>query len=151
VYVLVFNANASGFTITGQTIEAYNEELNDIANSINPATDPSASATTTYLSGNYIAGSYVDQNNTNIEYGELFTVVSEDQTNMNELELTFPSANGTNPASNLVGDTVFFDFDSDTTDGDMEINGTPEPATLTLLCSGLAAGLLRRRLGRKKA
>jgi hypothetical protein len=27
---------------------------------------------------------------------------------------------------------------------------TPEPATLTLLCSGLAAGLLRKRLARNK-
>jgi hypothetical protein len=32
-----------------------------------------------------------------------------------------------------------------------ETTVTPEPATLTLLCSGLAAGLLRKRLARMKA
>jgi hypothetical protein len=149
---LVFNADQNGFTISGQTVEAF-ESSQNYTGPAGQDTNPADSATTIYLSGSFVAGSYVNQNNAGIEFGELFTVTYENQTEMNELESDpqFMSAVGTKPASNLVGDTVFFDYDSTFTDGDMEINPTPEPATFTLLCSGLAAGLLRKKLARKKS
>jgi hypothetical protein len=137
---IAFNANATGFTITGQTIDDYNN---------------GTSGTTTYLAGTLVAGSYQNPGGFS-EFGELFTVTAEDITNMNSLEQTFASYLGTNGATNLLGAEVFFDFDSTATDGDMEPylppkTPVPEPATLTLLGSGLAAGLLRKRLARKRA
>jgi hypothetical protein len=161
VPTLAFYADASGFTITGQTVAAYDSSHTYFQNNPTATIDPNPadSATTTYLAGTYIPGSYVDQNN-NIEYGELFTVTLDNVAEWTELEALYPGGGNANPlldnpATNLLGDTVFFDFDSYVRDGDMEPyfgeSPTPEPATLTLLCTGLAAGLLRKRLSGKKA
>jgi len=145
---LAFTADSTGFQITGQTIEDY---------------DAGTSGTTTYLSGTL--DSFTQQLNPITreptgEYGELFTVTDDNTDEMNELEEAFPSSSGTLPATDWTGDTVFIDFDAapGSPQGsytlDMEpYNGpaVPEPTTLTLLCTGLAAGLLRKRLARKKA
>ena len=134
---LSFTANASGFTITGQSALNYGK-----------SSDP----TVTYLAGSYIPGSYVNQ--ANIEYGELFTVTADNVAEWTALEALNPSSSGTNPATNMLGDTMLLDFHTYIDAGDMEVYTgtapTPEPATLTLLCAGLAAGALRKRLARKK-
>ena len=136
---LSFTANASGFTITGQSALDYGK-----------SSDP----TVTYLTGSYIPGSYINQANT--DFGELFTVTADNVAEWTALEELAPSSSGTNPATNMLGDTLLLDFDAATgiDDGDMEIYSgsapTPEPATLTLLCTGLAAGALRKRLARKR-
>ena len=132
---LNFTANASGFTITGQSALDYGK-----------SSDP----TVTYLTGSYVSGSYVNQ--ANIEYGELFTVTSDNVAEWTALEELYPSSSGTNPATNMLGDTMLIDFDTYIDAGDMEVYTapTPEPATLTLLCAGVAAGALRRRLARKR-
>jgi hypothetical protein len=146
---LVFTADSTGFQITGQTIEDY---------------DAGTSGTTTYLSGTL--DSFTQQLNPTTglatgEYGELFTVTGDNTDEMQKLEEAFPSAAlGTLSATNWTGDTVFIDFDAapGSPQGsytlDMEPYNSPavpEPTTLTLLCTGLAAGLLRKRLARKKA
>jgi len=136
---IVFNANASGFTITGQTIADYKAGTNGI---------------TTYLAGTFVAGSYQNPGGLS-EFGELFTITAENLSEMDLLEQTFKVVGGTtNGATNLIGAEVFFDFDSLTSDGDMEPHvqtPVPEPTTLTLLSTGLVAGLLRKRLARKRA
>jgi hypothetical protein len=133
---LAFNADATGFTITGQSIADYNAGTN---------------GTVTYLAGTYLSGTYQDPGGAN-EYGELFEVTSDNVSELNQLEQTFASSVGTKPATNWDWQIVAFNFNSDTGDGDMEeFVPAPEPATLTLLCTGLAAGLLRKRLARKKA
>jgi hypothetical protein len=134
---LSFTANASGFTITGQTVAAYK------ANS---------SATTTYLSGSIVPGSFLQDGS---NYGELFDVTEtpDERAEWTALEEAFPSIIAPGLATNLNGDQIALDFDSlDNGTADMEpyVTATPEPATLTLLCSGLAAGLLRKRLARNK-
>jgi hypothetical protein len=136
---LSFTANASGFTITGQTVAAYN------ANS---------SATTPYLSGTFVAGSFLQDGS---NYGELFDVTETpgEVAEWTALEEAFPNIISAESATDLNGDQIALDFDSDSGGtADMEpwtsSSSTPEPATLTLLCSGLAAGLLRKRLARNK-
>ncbi len=143
---IAFSTTATTFAITGQTIEAYNANT---------------SQTTTYLTGALVPGSFVQQlfdGHPDGEYGELFTVTYDNTDEMNELEEAFPSALGTQPATNFdateIGDEVFLDFDAVSNDADIEIEApgqAPEPGTLTLLGSGLAATLLRKRLARKKA
>jgi hypothetical protein len=134
---LSFNANASGFTITGQSALDYGK-----------SSDP----TVTYMTGSYIPGSYINQFNT--EFGELFTVTADNVAEWTALEEIDPSSSGTNPATNMLNDTMLIDFHADIDAGDMEIYTgpapTPEPATLTLLCIGVAAGALRKRRARKK-
>lgn len=134
---LSFTANESGFTIIGQSALDYGKSSDPIV---------------TYLTGTYIAGSYINQSN--VEFGELFTVTFDNVAEWTALEALYPSSTGTNPATDMLGDTLALDFHSYIDAGDMEIYTgsapTPEPATLTLLCAGLAAGALRRRLARKK-
>ena len=87
------------------------------------------------------------------EYGELYTVTSDDTAEMTEME----NLNGsTGTALNWFSDEVAVDFDASTSNLDMEPYSpppppaVPEPGTLTLLGTGLAAGMLRKRLARKK-
>jgi hypothetical protein len=151
---MAFATTATTFTITGQTVEAYESSLSYIG--AGPDTNPADNATTTYLSGTLVPGSY--QNNAT-EYGELFTITYDNTDEMTELEHTFASASGIfGPATNFdateIGDEVLFDFHADESDADMEIEAqgqAPEPGTLVLLGTGLAAGLLRKRLASKKA
>ena len=134
---LSFTANASGFTITGQSALDYGK-----------SSDP----TVTYMTGSYIPGSYINQ--ANVEFGELFTVTADNVAEWTALEELDPSSTGILPATNMLNDTLALDFHYYEDDGDMEIYTgsapTPEPATLTLLCAGLAAGALRKRLARKR-
>lgn len=147
---LSFTANASGFTITGQTVEAYNSSLLYSGSGFD--TNPADNATTTYLSGSFVAGSFLQSGN---DYGELFKVNVDNVAEWTALEELSPNIFSSVYATNLNGDQVALDFDSlDGGTADLEpwtATATPEPASLTLLCSGLAAGLLRKRLARKKA
>jgi hypothetical protein len=129
---LTFTVTSTEFTITGENTEN--------------------TGVITYLSGSVIPGSYENPGALN-EYGELFTVTTDEVAEWSALEVLGATSTGTDPATNLTGTTVFFDFDSSSSpDGDMEPQiATPEPASLTLLLSGLAAGLLRKRRARKKA
>jgi hypothetical protein len=134
---LSFTANASGFTIIGQSALEYGN-----------SSDP----TVTYMTGSYIPGSYINQSN--VEFGELFTVTADNVAEWTALEELDPSSSGTFPATNMLNDTLALDFHAYEDDGDMEIYTgpapTPEPATLTLLCAGVAAGALRKRLAHKR-
>ena len=83
------------------------------------------------------------------EYGELYTITGFNETEMTGME-NLDGATGT--ALNWLSDTVAIDFDGSQNNLDMEpIPPVPEPATFTLLGAGLAAGLIRKRLARKKA
>jgi hypothetical protein len=129
---LTFNITTAGFTLTGENTEN--------------------TGNITYMAGRVVPGSFV--NGGGGEYGELFTVTADDFTELSALELEGATVLGTKPATDLITETVFFDFDGSVggDDGDMEqLVAAPEPTTLTLLGTGLAAGLLRRRRARKKA
>ena len=101
---LSFTANASGFSIIGQSALDYGK-----------SSDP----TVTYLTGSYIPGSYINQSN--VEFGELFTVTFDNVAEWTALEELSPSSTGTNPATNMLGDTLLLDFNAATgiDDGDM--------------------------------
>ena len=132
---VVFTANSSGFSITG--------------------IDPVTSATNvTFLAGTYNAGSYINAGGG--EYGALFTVTQDNATALNDLEFLngFGATllgGGLNeaPASNILGETVSLNYDADGGVADLDIYSapvvTPEPTTLTLLFSGLAAGYFRKK------
>jgi hypothetical protein len=146
--------DATGFTITGQTVAAYESSVNYFNNNKGATVDPNAAdnATITYLSGSFVAGSF--RTDGGGDYGELFDVTetSQEVAAWTELEKYFGATTGS--ATNLDGDQVAFDLDKTNEGSTFDIEPwtetTPEPATLTLLCSGLAAGLLRKRLARKK-
>jgi hypothetical protein len=134
--LLTFSSTSSGFTISGGTI-AY------------------PYGTATYLAASYVPGSYLtaDGGEAGIEY--LVTYDNVDQWTALE-QYAGNNTGDTQSATNLsVGTEMVLDYHGDATDADMTPAGppaaTPEPATLTLLCSGMAAGLLRKRLARKKA
>ncbi|MGA2634492.1 MAG: PEP-CTERM sorting domain-containing protein [Terracidiphilus sp.] len=103
-----------------------------------------------YLVGYPLTASQVDSGG---EVGQIFTV-SRDDTNL------WTSAEGQTPSS--FGPVVAIDF-HDFYPGDVGFqpdatayiaplgSTVPEPASLTLLLSGLAAGLARRRMAGKKA
>jgi len=125
---LTFAADATGFSITGENQEN--------------------TASITYLAGSF-AGGYAEDG---VEFGELFKVTEDNVAEWSEIEYLYGIDAGPQGATNMLNETVFFDFDATAKDGDMEpFIPTPEPATLTLLCTGLAAGLLRKRRARKKA
>jgi len=147
---LSFNSDASGFTITGPS-----------------SVNPSAPGTVTYLAGKYDAGSCLEGSNTliacanltGVDYGELFNITTDDVAEWTALEeANCADCSAIGSATNINGDLVAFDFDTATDDADLELyhsnnegnSATPEPTTLTLLGSGLAAGLLRKRLARRK-
>lgn len=167
---LSFVATSTGFSITGQTIAAYESSVNYFNQHPTATSDPTPAdnATTTYLTGTLLTGSYcqgsespeeVCTSQNNGEYGELFTVTYDNVSEMNALEQYFASVSGASgPATVWTdGETVFLDFDSSESDADMEPyfgplppTVTPEPTTLTLLGTGLLAGLLKKRMAGKK-
>jgi hypothetical protein len=139
---LVFSSNSLGFTITGNT-----------------ASDPNV-YTHTYLSGSYVPGSYktASGGEVGIEYLVSFDDVSL-WTALEQEGASYLGATDTQPATNLpIGTLMVFDLHSYGTGdavADMTPAGTPvvtpEPATLTLLGSGMLAGLFRKRFaGNKK-
>jgi hypothetical protein len=134
---LSFTSNASGFQITGQSVEDYKN--GDVY------TGP-----ITYLSGSFVAGSFLQEGS---DYGELFDVTTDNVAEWTALENLSPNLSTTVSATSLLHDQIALDFYSlsgGTADMEPYVTATPEPATLTLLCSGLAAGLLRKRLARNK-
>jgi hypothetical protein len=113
-----------------------------------------------YMTASLIAGSYKKEGD---EVGEEFLVTFDNLAFWNSVELYDAGLAHVVPATNLPNGTKMvldvhlgvFDTDKGVYDAayaDMTPAGTstPEPATLTLLCSGLAAGLLRKRLARNK-
>jgi len=83
------------------------------------------------------------------EVGEIFTVTKDNIGAWTALEGAAASSFG----GTVVLDLHLFNPDGsgseDAADGDL--TATPEPASLTLILAGLAAGLARRRLTRKKS
>jgi hypothetical protein len=132
---LIFSSTSSGFTITGNT--------------------PSdRSGTYTYLSGSYVTSSFQAGGEVGIEY----SVTSDNQALWTALEKEWAGVKDTQDATNLPDGTLMVmdihNYGAGDADADMtpaETTATPEPATLTLLGSGILAGLLRKRLARKKA
>jgi len=113
--------------------------------------------TQVYLSGSFLSGSYKKDGS---EVGEIFLVESDDHAFWDHVESTDAGLAHTVSAFNLsVGAEMVLDVHN-------AINGeygayadmtpiepptvTPEPATLTLLGSGMLAGLLRKRFAGKK-
>jgi len=131
---LIFSSTSSGFTITGNT-----------------PTDPNT-FTHTYLSGSYVKS----QTDAGGEVGIGYSVTSDNQALWTALEKESAGASDTQAATNLPDGTLLVmdihNFgNQNNADADMTPAATPEPATLTLLGSGLLAGLLRKRLARNKA
>ncbi len=138
---LTFSSDALGFTITGNT-----------------AADPNTYSYI-YLSGGYVSGSYLSPGGG--EVGIEYSVTSDNQALWTALEQEgAPYVGGTDsqPATNLpYGTLMVLDLhNSGTGDALADMTPappttvTPEPATLTLLGSGLLAGLLRKKLARNK-
>jgi hypothetical protein len=129
IFNLSFSANASGFQI-------YDPSNSDV-----------------YLAGTLIAGSY--DNAGGGEVGELFTVTTDNTALWTALEQSWAGPNDHQSASSFSPEVVI-DVHGDvngTTTADLDLTPAPipEPATFTLLFSGLAAGLLRKRLAGKRA
>jgi hypothetical protein len=112
-----------------------------------------------YMTATLVVGSYV-YDTTEKEVGEEFLVKFDDLAFWNLVETTEGSGH-TVSATDLTGTEMVLDvhlgvFNKDSGVYDAAIadmtpaGATPEPATLTLLCSGLAAGLIRKRLARNK-
>jgi hypothetical protein len=113
-----------------------------------------------YMTASLVTGSYLKSGT---EVGEEFLVTLDDLAFWNLVETTEGSGH-TVPATDLTNTEMVLDvhlgeFNDvagvyDAAFADMtpagSPNATPEPATLTLLCSGLAAGLIRKRLARNK-
>jgi hypothetical protein len=137
---LTFSSTSSGFTITGNT-----------------AAD--LSGTYTYLSGSYVQSAFDASGGTDGELGIEYSVTYDNQALWTALEkegAPYVGGTDTQNATNLPDGTLMVmdihNYGTDDALADMTPAPaqTPEPATLTLLCSGLAAGLLRKRLARNK-
>jgi len=88
------------------------------------------------------------------EVGEIFKVGIDNVAAWTALESAFLGV--TNPASGFGGSVVIdlHEFDPNAvgpSDADADLTPSPEPASLTLVLAGLAAGLVRKRLARKKS
>jgi hypothetical protein len=130
--LLTFTATSSGFTISD--------------------------GTTTYLSASYVPGSYIlaAGNEVGIEY----LVTSNNESAWDAQELLYAGITHTQSATDMpVGSELVFDLHNYGLGSDAYADMTPappstvtpEPATLTLLGSGMLAGLLRKKLaGNKK-
>jgi hypothetical protein len=106
-----------------------------------------------YLAGTLVAGSY--DNAGGGEVGELFIVTTDNNALWTAQEQGWAGPSDTQAASSF-GPEVVIDLHGDvngTTTADLDLTpaAVPEPATLTLLFSGLAAGLLRKRMAGKRA
>jgi hypothetical protein len=113
---------------------------------------------TNYLTANYVPGSYVLDSGG--EVGIEYLVTYDNESAWNTQELLYAVSTHTQSATNLpVGTEMVLDLHNygggNNAYADMTPAGAPaaapESATLTLLGSGLSAGLLRKRLARKKA
>jgi hypothetical protein len=76
------------------------------------------------------------------EYGFLYQITTDDTALWSELE---SAALGTPVTASSFGNSVVFDYDSVGGVGDMSPAAAPEPASLTLLITGMGVGLFRRR------
>lgn len=134
---LVLTTDSTGFTISGQSV----------ADFLSEGFTTTPTNTVTYMTGTVVSPYIEPQTG---QYGELYTVTGDNTTEMTEME----NLNGsTGTALNWLSDEVAVDFDANTSNLDMEPYSppaVPEPGTLTLLGTGLAAGMLRKRLARKK-
>jgi hypothetical protein len=101
----------------------------------------------------YLAGSLITNSvGPGGEAGELFSITTDDNALWSAWEGQAASSFGSEVALDL------HDFDSTNTSGNVQPDAvgdlaplaTPEPASLTLLFSGLVAGFARKRLARKR-